>query len=255
MSGARKPAALVTGAARRLGLAIARDLAANGWAVVLHCNTSKDEAEVEAEAIRATGGEAAIVAADLTARAEIARLVPDAAAAIGRPLTLLVNNASVFTEDEVGSLDPARWDAHMRVHVEAPVFLTQAFAAQLPESETGNVVNIIDQRVWRLTPKFFSYTLSKSALWTATRTLAQALAPRVRVNAIGPGPTLASVHQAPGQFDAQVDAVPLKTGATPEEIAAAVRFFVASPSVTGQMLALDGGQHLSWQTPDALLDG
>lgn len=255
MSHPTPKAALVTGAARRVGRAIAEDLAANGHAVAIHCNTSADEAEAVAAGIRARGGIAAVVCADLADRGAIAGLVPAAARALGRPLDLLVNNASHFAEDELDTLDHLVWDRHMALHLEAPVFLTQAFAAALPATvEEGNVVNIIDQRVWRLTPKFFSYTLSKSALWTATRTMALALAPRVRVNAIGPGPVLPSVHQPPGTFDAQVAAVPLQRGPDPGEIAAAIRFLLAQRSMTGQMLALDGGQHLAWQTPDALLD-
>ncbi|MEZ5838923.1 MAG: SDR family oxidoreductase [Hyphomicrobiales bacterium] len=250
-----RKAALVTGAARRVGRAIAEDLAAAGYAVAIHCNSSTGEAETVADGIRARGGHAAVVCADLSDRAAVAGLVGAATSALGRPPSVLVNNASHFDEDALASLDHALWDKHMALHLEAPVFLTKAFAAALPdEAGEGNVVNIIDQRVWRLTPKFFSYTLSKSALWTATRTMALALAPRIRVNAIGPGPVLASIHQASGIFEAQVEAVPLQRGPAPEEIAAAIRFLISQRSMTGQMLALDGGQHLAWQTPDALLD-
>ena len=245
-------AALVTGAARRLGLAIAHDLAAHGFAVVLHCNTSCAEAEAEVEAIRRAGGRAAMVTADLTDRAAIASLIPAACDVIG-PLALLVNNASVFEYDDLESLDHAIWDRQMAVHLEAPAFLARDFVRQLPAGTEGNIVNIIDQRVWRPTPHFFSYTTAKSALWAATRTMAQALAPRVRVNAIGPGPTLPGPRQSAEDFATQIAALPLRRGPSPEEIAHAVRFLLATPSLTGQMLALDGGQHLAWETPDVIL--
>jgi NAD(P)-dependent dehydrogenase (short-subunit alcohol dehydrogenase family) len=160
------------------------------------------------------------------------------------PLSCLINNASEFDVDTVETLTPEGWDAHLDVNLRAPVFLAQALAHNLPAGMPANVINIIDQRVWRLTPDFFSYTISKAGLWTATRTLAQALAPRVRVNAIGPGPVLKSVHQTDGEFAAEARATPLGRGPSPEEIAAAVRFILASPSLTGQMICLDGGQHL-----------
>ena len=191
---------------------------------------------------------AAVLGADLADPAAVAGLVPAARAALG-PLGVLVNNASVFEPDAVGGLDLALWERHFAVNLRAPVFLAEAFAAQV-EGE-GAVVNLIDQRVWKLTPRFFSYTLSKAALWTATRTLAQALAPRVRVNGIGPGPTFASARQAPEDFARQQAALPLGRGPSPEEIATAVRFLIEARTVTGQMIALDGGQHLAWQTPDA----
>ncbi len=243
--------ALVTGAARRVGLAIAADLAAHGFAVALHCHTSCAEAEEAAADIIKAGGRAAVLAADLTDRAAVAGLIDAARAEIG-PLSLLVNNASVFEYDDLETLDHDNWDRQMAVHLEAPAFLARDFVAQLPDGVDGNIVNIIDQRVWRPTPHFFSYTTAKSALWAATRTMAQTLAPRVRVNAIGPGPTLPGPRQSDADFAAQIAAVPLQRGPTPEEIAAAVRFLVDTPSMTGQMLALDGGQHLAWETPDVV---
>ena len=162
----------------------------------------------------------------------------------------LINNASTFIYDTVASLDPKVWDTQLAVNVKAPVFLSRAFAAALPEGETGNIVNIVDQRVWKPTPNFFSYAASKTALWGVTRTLAQALAPRIRVNAIGPGPVLKSAHQSDEEFRRQCEATILRRGTTPDEIAAAIRFILNAPAMTGQMIALDGGQHLAWDTPD-----
>lgn len=251
--GQGKGAALVTGAARRVGRAIARDLADHGFAVAIHCNRSADEGEALAAEIRAAGGRAAVVTAELGDEAAVAGLVDAATDAIG-PLRLLVNNASVFEEDSFDSATRESWDLHLDVNLRTPFLLAQRFVAALPPEISGNIVNIIDQRVWRLTPKFFSYTLSKAGLWTLTQTMAQALAPRVRVNAIGPGPVLPSSRQSAEGFAAQVQAVPLQRQAQLSEICAAVRFILESPSMTGQMIALDGGQHLAWQTPDALID-
>jgi NAD(P)-dependent dehydrogenase (short-subunit alcohol dehydrogenase family) len=244
--------ALVTGAGRRIGAVIARDLAAAGHAVALHANRSAGAAEDLAAGIRAAGGRAAVVTADLADTDAVAALLPAVEAALG-PVTLLVNNASMFESDQASTFDPALAERQMRVNLWSPCLLARELAARLPEGESGVVVNLVDQRVWRLTPMVFSYTLSKAALWTATQTLAQALAPRVRVAAIGPGPTLANVRQRPEDFAAQFSAVLLGRGPAPDEIAAAVRFILATPSFTGQMLALDGGQHLAWQTPDALV--
>ncbi|HEX7776905.1 MAG TPA: SDR family oxidoreductase, partial [Parvibaculum sp.] len=181
--------------------------------------------------------------------AAVARLVPDAAAALG-PVSLLVNNASVFAEDDIAGMTPESWNDHMEVNLRAPAFLAQALAAQLPRDMDGNIVNIIDQRVWRPNPTFLSYTLSKMALWDMTRVLAQALAPSIRVNGIGPGPTLANTLQSQADFEHEVQSTILRRGTSPQEICAAVRFILASPAMTGQMIALDGGQHLAWETPD-----
>jgi NAD(P)-dependent dehydrogenase (short-subunit alcohol dehydrogenase family) len=241
--------ALVTGGAKRIGKAIVEDLAANGWAVVIHYNRSQNEAEFLADAIRAAGGSAAIAKADLADAAAAAGLIEAAEKALGKP-RLLVNNASIFERDAVGALDSARFARQIAINLTAPIFLTQAFVAALPEDEEGNVVNLIDQRVWKLTPRFFSYQLSKSALWTATQTLAQALAPRVRVNAIAPGPALRNERQPEQKFRRLAGAVPLRHGPDLAEFGRTVRYFVENRSITGQMIALDGGQHLAWQTPD-----
>lgn len=245
--------ALVTGGARRIGRAIVEDLAAHGFGVAIHAQRSADEAKKLAADIRAAGGNAAVVQADLTAFDETERLIGAAADAIG-PLGLLVNSASIFQEDEATAFEAGKWDAHFAIHARAPVMLAQAFARQLPQGAGGLVVNVIDQRVWRLTPKFFSYTLSKATLWTATQTLAQGLAPRVRVNAIGPGPTLASAHQEAADFARQKSAVPLGKGPDLADFGRTIRYLYDTPSVTGQMIAIDGGQHLSWQTPDVAAD-
>lgn len=241
--------ALVTGGSRRIGSAIVEDLAAHGFAVAIHCNRSRDDADSLAAELTRSGARVAVVQADLTDTAETEALVAKAVAQLG-PLGLLVNNASIFANDTVETFDPEVSARHFAIHVTAPVLLTKRFAASLPSGSEGLVVNIVDQRVWRLTPRLFSYTLSKAALWTATQTMAQALAPAVRVNAVGPGPTLASERQQPGDFEAQVDGVILKRGPELSEFGAAIRYLWHARSVTGQMIALDGGQHLAWQTPD-----
>jgi NAD(P)-dependent dehydrogenase (short-subunit alcohol dehydrogenase family) len=244
--------ALITGAAVRIGRALALDLATHGWRVGLHCHGSTAQAEELAAQIRKEGGKAAVLPADLTDGAAPAQLVRTCISALGVP-TLLINNAALFLRDEIADLDQAQWDAQLAVNLKAPVFLAKAFAAELPAGATGNVINIIDQRVWKPTPRYFSYTASKLALWGATRTLAQALAPRIRVNAIGPGPVLRNTHQTEEEFLAQCKATILRRGTTPQEIAAAIRFILDAPAMTGQMIALDGGQHLAWQTSD--IDG
>lgn len=236
--------ALVTGAARRIGRAIALDLARQGWDVAVHANNSRDEADALAREIAALGRRAAVLSADLTNEAEVARLVPDAVAALG-PLGLLVNNASIFEQDDIASMDRQGWDRHMEANLRAPALLIQHFAAALPPETEGVVVNIIDQRVLHPGPDFLSYTLSKSGLWTLTRTLALALAPRIRVNAIGPGPVLRSIHQSESEFAAEVASVPLRRQTELAEICRAIGFLVSARSMTGQMIALDGGQHLS----------
>jgi NAD(P)-dependent dehydrogenase (short-subunit alcohol dehydrogenase family) len=241
--------ALITGGARRIGRAIVQDLAANGFAVAIHSNSSADEASALAESIRKTGGKASVVVADLTDMAAVAGVVEKAERALG-PVSLLVNNASLFEDDSVLDFDWPEWDRHFDIHLKAPVLLAQKFAKALPEAMEGLVVNVIDQRVWRLSPRYFSYTLSKSALWTATQTMAQALAPRIRVNAIGPGPTLRNTRQDDSDFRQQVDALLLKQSPDLLEFGTTIRYLWQARSVTGQMIALDGGQHLAWQTPD-----
>ena len=241
--------ALVTGGARRIGKAIVDDLAAHGFAVAIHANTSLDEAEAMADTIRRQGGTAVALAADLSETAATERLIAEATEGIG-PLGLLVNNASLFKPDSLDALDPDLWDRHFNVHVRAPSILVRDFARQLPATNSGLVVNIVDQRVWNPTPRYYSYTLSKAALWMATRTMAQALAPSIRVNAIGPGPSLPNERQDPRDFQQQVEGLILKTGPRLDEFGRTVRYLFESPSITGQMIALDGGQHLAWETPD-----
>jgi NAD(P)-dependent dehydrogenase (short-subunit alcohol dehydrogenase family) len=241
--------ALITGGAVRIGKAIALRLAEADFSVAVQYRNSEAEAESTVAAIKALGRNAACFQADLGDHAEVEKLIPAVNAALGC-MTCLVNNASYFADDRLPSLTEAEWQKHMAVNLTAPVFLAQSFAAQLPESETGNIVNIIDQRVLRPNPLFFSYTLSKSALWAATKTMAQALAPRIRVNAIGPGPALSSIYQSAEEFEHESKATLLGHGTTPEEIADAVLFMLNAYAMTGQMIALDGGQHLLWQTPD-----
>lgn len=241
--------ALVTGGAKRIGRAIATDLSAHGFAVAIHCNGSRTEADDLAAYLARRGGKAAVVQADLSDRSALTRIFSDVQVQLG-PVQLLVNNASVFEDDTATDFDWDVWDQHFAVHVEAPAFLARSLAQQLPTGRKGLVVNLIDQRVWALTPRFFSYTLSKSALWTATQTLAQALGPDIRVNAIGPGPTLPNSRQDTRDFQAQVDALILKRGPDLGDFGATIRWLWEMKSVTGQMIALDGGQHLAWETPD-----
>lgn len=237
--------ALVTGAGDRIGATIARRLAAAGHKVVIHYRTSAEAAKSVQAEIRKAGGEAALVQGDLTNRKDRAGLVAKAAKAFG-PLTVLINNASIYKPDSALDVDEALWDEHFALHAEAPVFLSRDFVKQLPEGVTGNIVNIIDERVLQLAPAYLSYTLSKSVLWTATRTLAQSLAPRIRVNAIGPGPTLKEARQTEAQFKAATARLPLQRGAYPDDIADGILFILGAASMTGQMLALDGGEHLEW---------
>ena len=237
--------ALVTGAGKRLGRAMAEALGAAGFAVAVHCNASTAEAEAVAAGLRERGGRACVLRASLDDEAAVARLVPDAAAALG-PVGVLVNNASVFERDEWDDASRASWDAHLQPNLRAPFVLMQALAHGLPAGAEGAIVNLLDQRVWSLTPHFVSYTVSKAALWALTQQMALALAPRVRVNAIGPGPALPSPRQTADQFARQCASVPLGRGTGPEEVAQALLALLALRSVTGQMLALDGGQHLQW---------
>ena len=245
------PAALVTGAARRIGASLALACAEAGYDVAIHHHTSPEEANETADAVRALGVGACVLTGDLNDAGIGPRLIGEATRSLG-PVTLLINNASMFEDDRVGSITEAGWDAHMAANLRAPVMLAQAFADALPAGTEGLIVNITDQRVWRPNPQFFSYSASKAGLWWATQTLAQALAPHIRVNAIGPGPTLGSVHQAPGEFDAEAAATPLGHRVTPAEIGAALRYLIDAKSVTGQMIAVDAGQHLAWRTPDIL---
>jgi len=243
--------ALVTGGARRIGAAIASDLARHGYRVVVHCHRSLAEAEELVDAIRRDEKEAAVIAANLLDASETAELLAKARARFG-PIGVLVNNASAFLPDTADKPDWDAWDRHFGLHLRAPAQLAQAFAAQ-DDLEAGLIVNLTDQRIWRLNPRFYSYTLSKSALWTATKTMAQTFAPRIRVNAIAPGPTLASERQSERDFERQVNALPLKRQPDLGEFGQTIRWLAETPSVTGQMIALDGGQHLAWRTQD--IDG
>jgi NAD(P)-dependent dehydrogenase (short-subunit alcohol dehydrogenase family) len=243
-------AVLITGGARRVGAVVASTLAARGWPVVIHANSSLADATALAQELAASGARTAAVQADLMDSAAISGLIGAASTAIGLPVVGLVNNASTFEGDEAADFTDASWDLHFNVNLKAPAMLARDLAAALPEGAQGAVVNIIDMRVFKLTPAFFTYTLSKSALATATHTLAQALAPRVRVNGVAPGPSLRNVRQAPEDFDKQVDATLLGTGSPPDEIARAVAYLMEARAVTGQVLAVDGGQSLIWRTPD-----
>jgi NAD(P)-dependent dehydrogenase (short-subunit alcohol dehydrogenase family) len=246
-SPADRGAALVTGGGKRIGKAICLELARAGFDIVIHYRGSKDAAEAAAEDVRALGRRAVTVQGDLSNEAEVRGIVPAAVAAIG-PLAVLVNNASIFEDDRVGDLTRDSWDAHIETNLRAPIVLSEAFATQAPDG--GCIVNLLDQRVLKPDPRFFSYALSRNGLWWATRTMAQALAPRLRVNGVGPGPTLPSLHQSADDFAAEAAAVPLQKAGSPEAVAAAVRWLVEADLVTGQMIAVDGGQHLAWRTPD-----
>ncbi len=245
--------ALITGAAERIGRAIATDLVAHGWHVVIHYNKSAARADALAQELNSRASKtdpvAFAVGGDLSSESDTNTVVARAGDAVGT-IDCLINNASAFESDDIRSMSRASWDLHLEVNLRAPTVLIQNFVAQLPEAQQGNIINIIDQRVWRLTPKFLSYTVSKSALWTLTQTLAQALAPKVRVNAIGPGPTLQSKRQSAEGFQKQASLVPLQRATELSEICDAVRFILSANAMTGQMIALDGGQHLAWQTPD-----
>ena len=238
-------AALVTGGARRIGRALALALAADGFAVAIHHRRSHAAAENLVALIRGKGGRAVALAADLGDERAVRELLPRAEQALG-PIGCLVNNAGVFASDTVETATHDSWDLHLAVNLRAPFVLIQDFAARLPKTAGGVVVNLLDQRVWSLTPYFVSYTLSKAGLWTLTQTMALALAPRIRVNGIGPGPALPSPRQNAEEFARQCATMPLRRGTGPEEIAAALRFILAAPAMTGQMIALDGGQHLGW---------
>ena len=242
--------ALVTGAGARLGRAMALALGEDGWKVAVHYHSSCEGADETCELIRKAGGAAEAIEADLADEDARSGLIPGVADLLGGPVSLLINSASTFHDDTALTHSREDWDAHMEPNLRAPVHLAQLMASDLPDGQKGLVINMIDQRVWKLNPVFFTYTLSKAALWQATQTLAQALAPDVRVNGIGPGPTLASVHQTPEEFAAEKAATLTGEGSSPEEIVRAMRYLIAASSVTGQMIASDGGQHLMWQTPD-----
>jgi NAD(P)-dependent dehydrogenase (short-subunit alcohol dehydrogenase family) len=237
--------ALITGAARRVGRTLALCVAEAGFDVVAHARVGGHAEQLAAE-VRALGRQAWTCGGDLADPLTPRRLLQ----ACPAPPTLLINCASTFNADDIATLTGAGLDEAYAVNLRAPVLLSQAFAEALPADQRGLIVNILDQRVWRLNPLFFSYTLTKSALWTATQTLAQGLAPRIRVNAVGPGPTLQSVHQTPEMFAAEARATPIGAPVDPREIGRAVIYLIEAPSVTGVMIPVDGGQHLAWLTPD-----
>jgi NAD(P)-dependent dehydrogenase (short-subunit alcohol dehydrogenase family) len=243
---AARGVALVTGGARRIGRAICLTLARAGFDVAIHHHASGEAARDLAEAIGGLGRRACLLQADLTDEARVRALVPAAAEALG-PVTVLVNNASVFEDDRIGGLTRDSWDKHLETNLRAPIVLAEAFAAQTVE---GAIVNLLDQKVLKPDPRFFSYSLSRNGLWWATQTLAQALAPGIRVNGVGPGPTLPSIHQTPEEFAAEARATLLQTPGSPEAVAEAVLWLIDARMVTGQMIAVDGGQHLAWRTPD-----
>lgn len=252
-------AALITGGARRLGRAMALSLAGRGYDIALHYIGADDEARQTATDIKALGANVSLHQADLLDEEQTRALVGQAAAALGRPLTVLVNNASIFEYDNLQTATRQSWDRAIGTNLRAPFVLTQQFAAQAPDVATdgaaeclatGVVVNMIDQRVRKLTPEFMSYTIAKMGLWAFTQTAAQALAPRIRVNAIGPGPTMQGARQSQTHFENQRAATILKRGSNPADIIAALNFIIDSPALTGQLLCIDGGQHLAWQTPD-----
>lgn len=246
--------ALVTGAGDRLGKAMALMLGKQGYAVAVHYNRSAEKAADVAAAINADGGSATIFQADLSVETKTAALVSAASNTLG-PLSLLVNSASRFEADEIETMTRESWNAHMETNLRAPLKLAQDFAKQAQDGANNLIVNLIDQRVWKLTPQFLSYTLSKAALLTLTQTLAQALGPKgVRVNAIGPGPTMRNARQSEEDWRKQNGATVLGHGATPDDICGALSYLIDARAVTGQMIAVDGGQHLAWQTPDVMIN-
>ncbi|MFY0692922.1 MAG: SDR family oxidoreductase [Paracoccaceae bacterium] len=253
--------ALVTGANDRLGRAMALHLADKGFDVAVHYATSRAQAEEVVAEIRSKGCQAAALQADLLDLDQAETLVDRAVDALGGQLTVLINNASIFEYDTLASATRESWHRHIGSNLHAPFVLTQAFAAQAPEAgldarsepiARAAVINMIDQRVRKLTPEFMTYTIAKMGLWAFTQTAAQALAPAVRVNAIGPGPTLQGGRQSDSHFARQRANTISGRGSNPEDITAALEFILNSPAFTGQLLCIDAGQHLGWQTPDVL---
>ena len=253
--------ALVTGAGKRIGRAMALYLAARGHDVAVHYSSSETDALDTVAQITALGRNAVALQADLLDDVALDTLIPRAIKALNGPLTVLINNASIFEYDNIATATRKSWNRHIGSNLHAPFVLTQAFAAQAPQAPTDEndeplsqclIINMVDQRVLKPTPEFITYSLAKQALWALTRTTAQALAPHIRVNAIGPGPTVRGTRQSALHFSRQRAATLLQRGANPGDITAALGFFLDSPAVTGQLIAVDGGQHLVWQTPDVL---
>ena len=243
---------LVTGGAKRLGRSIVLDLARHGYDIALHYRGSEKEARATAADAQTLGVRVALLQADLALEEETAGLIAEATAALG-PLTGLVNSASLFENDDWETATRESWDRHMETNLRAPFVLAQAFARQAPRDGSGAIINIVDQRVLKPTPQFISYSLSKAGLYWLTVTLAQAFAPHVRVNAVGPGPTMINARQSHEDFERQQKATILGHGAEPQDVCRAVRYLLTATAVTGQMLAVDGGQHLIWQTPDVIV--
>lgn len=237
--------ALVTGGARRLGRAMVAMLAREGFSVAIHCHHSVEQAQ---ELLQAIGGKGCVVQADLAQEDALLPLMADVHDRLG-PVGVLINNASVFRRDEFGEVTRASWDQHMEPNLRAPFVLSQAMAEALPPASEGVILHMLDQRVWNLTQHFVSYTVSRSALWSLTQSMALGFAPRIRVNAIGPGPVLPAEGQSDEHFAQMCQNTPLHHGATPQEVAQTARFLIATPSITGQMIALDSGQHLNWSPP------
>ena len=240
---------IVTGGGQRIGRAISLAMAKDGWQVAVHFNSSLVEANEVVDEITSSGNVALAVQADLANEVAVTSLIATISTKL-TPVTAVINNASIFEEDTVENVTKGSWDSHLAINLRAPFLLTQSLARNLNKDEKGNIINIVDQRVENLTPYFTSYTLSKSALWTLTKTTAAALAPNIRVNAIGPGPTLPSRRQSQAQFDRQIALTPLEARVDVEEICNAVRFILATPSMTGQLLSIDSGQHLGWAQPE-----
>jgi len=243
-------AILITGAGTRVGKVLAKGLAKDGHSIAVHYNRSKVGAEALVNEITQSGGHAAAIGANLFVPQDVNTLVKRSTEALGTPITGLINNASTFAYDTALDMSGASYDYHMDVNLKAPLLLSQGLADLLPKESTGFIINMIDQRVKKPNPTFFSYTVSKAALDWATKTLAQSLAPNIRVNAIGPGPSLASIHQDEAVFQAEEKATLLQRGSPPETLLQAARYLVNAEAVTGQLIAVDGGQHLTWQTPD-----
>ena len=237
--------ALITGGAVRLGRAIGLALAGAGFDIAIHCNASTAQAEATAAEIEALGRRAVILQADLSNEADTGALIDRAGAALGS-IGVLVNNASTFERDEWHDTSRESWDFHLEPNLRAPFVLMQNFAKALPATAEGAIINMLDQRVWSLTPHFTSYTVSKVGLWALTQSMALALAPRIRVNGIGPGPALPNTRQTQEQFDRQAASMPLGRGTTPDEVGRAALAILSLPAMTGQMIALDGGQHMQW---------
>ncbi len=253
-NGTMPGAALVTGAAKGIGRRIAEYLASAGYSVVLHSSKrSLSAAEAAAVQIEVRGGRARALACDLREPEPLGQLLGEATSVFG-PLTLLINNAAIFEADEAASFGIEIFDEHMMVNLKAPLILSRDFAVQLPAGCEGAIINLIDQRVYRPTPQFFTYSISKSALWAATQTMAQAFAPKgIRVNAVGPGPVSPNFNQGAAGFAKEVQGVPLARAISPDDVADAVLYLAGARNVTGQMIAVDAGQHLSWRTPDVVL--